>query len=167
MMCAVLAAAAALASGCGGSSSSTATTTAHTTTSTGTLTSTTTTQTTAAPTQAQLGARYLAIVGPMYAAIAKANSRAQSATTVAEVQAAYSPMIPALQTGTNLLLRMGLTGQAATDVRALVGADSQLIAAIQSGDFANLTTILGSRAAAVSEVRADLGLPPAKPAFAK
>lgn len=75
-----------------------------------------------------------------------------------------TPLLPVMQATTNAILRMGLTGQAATDARALVNAESQFVQEIQAADFTNLTTILGSLTAAVGEVRADLGLPPAKPA---
>ena len=59
------------------------------------------------------------------------------------------------------LQRIGLTGQAATDVRALVTADTTVLTDIATSDGTDVTRDLGAMQAADNALRADLGLPAA------
>ena len=129
------------------------TTVATTTTTTAAPTTTTTTKP-SGPTRAQLAAKFLALVAPVNAAMDKLPT---NITNTSQLQ----PMVGPLTTFNNAVLRIGLTGQAATDVRALVTADTTVLTDIATSDGTDVTRDLGAMQAVDNALRADLGLPAA------
>jgi len=124
-------------------------------------TSTTTTvappTTTATAATKQLAAKFLALVAPVNAEIDVLDAKYPKGPTLAE----QLPLVAPVTAFDNALLRIGLTGQAATDARALVVANSELNADIQNDNLARYNSDSAAFSAADNALRADLGLPPA------
>jgi hypothetical protein len=72
-----------------------------------------------------------------------------------------TPLVAPFTTFDNALLRIGLTGQAATDARSLVTAISAQIEDIQNDDSSTLTADVAAFSSSDNALRADLGLPAA------
>jgi hypothetical protein len=167
---------------CGSSGSpSTATSASTTTTPPSTSASSATTTTTAATTTtvsvAALGRQYPAIIDPANVALTTfvqqddalgvGNSGSAPPSEQAKLAA---PLIAALQTAENMLLRVDWPANVATDVRSLtteIGAvvgDLDLVSGLTALDFSSWEQTLssdgGKLSAAANAVRADLGLPP-------
>lgn len=120
---------------------------------------------------ADVGALYLAAVAPANAAGDVFRAKINDQSTQAEVVAAAAPLADAYVAMDERLARIPFTGQAATDVRALVTADGQLIGDLRAigqqtafslaafqAQFGRDVAAVGS---AVTLIRADLGLPAA------
>lgn len=60
----------------------------------------------------------------------------------------------------NHILRMGATGQLATDIRSEVATVTDMQTALQNGDVAAYNAANIRSSAAANIIRADLGLPP-------
>jgi len=83
------------------------------------------------------------------------------------------PYVASLRTFDDTILRIRTTGQLATDIRSLIAADATLERVLSSADaprvfsasswMSEVTTARTGTQAAAAAVRADLGLPPAKP----
>jgi hypothetical protein len=100
------------------------------------------------------------IMSGLNAANAKATAHLTSMSSDQEKLTALRETIPAYQAANNAFLRMGLTGQGATDVRTLVADDSRMLADIQIGNGPAIVQDSQVAAGALEAVRADVGLPP-------
>lgn len=171
LIAAATAALAALAAACGGGAQHPAAFTAST------LAATPSTSAPATAPSPSIKARFLADVAVSNAALAtfsKALSALPSPPLASQLAAIASPYADALQTLDNQLLRLGATGQTATDMRAMAQADGKVIGDLNSAGaqtvFSSADYVQafladeGASASADSAVRADLGLPPASPA---
>jgi hypothetical protein len=106
------------------------------------------------PTKAQPAAKFLALAAPVNAA---ADKLPTNITNTSQLQ----PMVGPLTTFDNAVLRIGLTGQAATDARALVTADKAVLFDIATSDGTDVPRDLRATDSAGNALRADLGSPPA------
>jgi hypothetical protein len=151
-------------SACGSAAAPTAsptppTTIAARTTTTAAATGVTTTQPPAL-TRAEQAAKFLKIVAPLNAEVDALDARyPKGPSTMAEAL----PIIKPLATFDDEVLRIGLTGQAAVDARALVTADEATIVDIQTSDGSEYNRDTGTVDSADNALRADLGLPAANP----
>lgn len=118
-----------------------------------------------------LAAAYLAAVAPANRTVDVFNAKIDGLNTAAEASAAAAPVIASFSAVEQKLARLPWTGQAATDARAVIGASAALRASLQSAAEADVFSASTLRAAfnrdaaqfgaAVTVLRADLGLPPA------
>lgn len=126
---------------------------------------------------ADYGRNYLQAVAPVNAAIDKmttALGALPASATGADVAKDTDPAADAIDAANERLLRTTWPAADVGDVKALVGATATVAADLRSVDGQNALSIAdwgtrlaadsGKMAAAVSIVRADLGLPPASPA---
>lgn len=119
------------------------------------------------------GQAYLAAVKPLNDAVDAFNRALSTDTTQAHIAEAAKPLIAAYRRQDEVLARIAFTGPAATDVRSLIAADNQVASDLAAVDqqtafsvqtFMNdLRRDLAAGSSAVTLIRADLGLPPAKP----
>jgi hypothetical protein len=138
---------AALLAGCGGSSHPAATS-PRSPTSASPLAATATTSTTAA---VNYGAKYLAIINPLNAAL----KNSPASPSAAQLQA----LATQIDQREAKLLAVQWPGQAETDVHTLVTDMGQLAAAVQNNDGSAVTNAGQAVASASGIVRSDLGLP--------
>lgn len=118
-----------------------------------------------------LAAAYLAAVAPANRTVDVFNAKIDGLNTAAEASAAVAPVVASFSAVEQKLARLPWTGQAATDARAVIGASAALRASLQSAAEADVFSASTLRAAfnrdaaqfgaAVTVLRADLGLPPA------
>lgn len=123
-------------------------------------TATTHPQTQTQLTPAQQAAKERAAVAVKYAGLVRLLNHADDVFNAIRTVANLATYLDALQVFDNHILRIGATGQAATDIRALVRADSQTIAAAKNADYSSMSSYATQASAASNIVRADLGLPP-------
>jgi hypothetical protein len=110
------------------------------------------------PTKAQLAAKFLALIVPVNLESNKLNAKYPNG---GEQASAWTAMITPLSTFDNAVLRIGLTGQAAIDVRSLVTADDAMVNDVQTDNASALESDSALVSAADNALRADLGLPAA------
>jgi hypothetical protein len=126
--------------------------------------------------QYELGQRYLRIIGPTNAALAAFKTRVagyDKSTTDGQLAADLAPLVVAIQQGDKALLPADWPPPVAADVKGLVTANRAFVVdlraaksqgGLSSGRWVNQPTKYNRKlAAAANVVRADLGLPPAKP----
>jgi hypothetical protein len=127
----------------------------------------------AAPTQAEMAATYLRLVKPANEAITKfQSSELDDNASAADAQKVADPLIAAYRKTDEELLRAAWTPAVYVDIKSVVTADRQLEAVLGTiGDQNDLSVTAwlqqvsqagAAASSAVSIVRADLGLPPAK-----
>lgn len=123
--------------------------------------------------QKQQADAYLAAVAPGNAAIrtfsAKVNDTTPNAITIAEA----AKLSAAIRQMGDRLARIAFTGQAVTDVRQMIAADSAMAGDLDaisnqtafsfSQFYSTLSRDVSSVGSASTIIRADLGLPPYKP----
>jgi hypothetical protein len=124
----------------------------------------------AAPSRTREAARYLVVVAPFNAAntaLIRKSHAISHIHTVAQFKAVCNPLILAATRFDRAVLRIGLTGQAAVDARALVASNVSFIATfhdLAARSFKSELVVL-ERENAIStadgnHLRAKLGLPP-------
>lgn len=128
--------------------------------------STTQTRTTAAMTKAQAAKVFLADVAPTQVAAHKLNRELTASTTDAQLQRFGKPYIQAMQAANAKLLDLAQEyPAAATDLKALVNADTGEISDLQAPSSINahqLVSDINATHSASEIVRSDLGLAPSK-----
>jgi hypothetical protein len=121
-------------------------------------------------TQNEQADAYLKAVAPANAALAEFKAKVNDQSTQAEVADAAETMATALEGVDSTLARIAFTGQAAVDVRSMIAVDGAFIGdlrAVRSSSAFSMSSLgntisrdAGALNAAVTVVRADLGLPP-------
>lgn len=122
----------------------------------------------AAPSRKQETAKYLSLVEPVNAAnAALIDKHPAHQISFAQFKAACHPLMQATTRFDRGVLRIGLTGRAAVDARALVASNASFIAtfdALVADSFKSELVVLERENAVstadVNHLRATLGLPP-------
>lgn len=131
------------------------------------------TTTAAGPTQSEMAATYLRLVKPANQAVEKFQSaNLDDNASAADAQKVADPLIKVYRKTDEALLRAAWTPAVYADIKSLVTADRQLEAVLGTiGDQTSFSVTAwlqqvsqagAAESSAVSIVRADLGLPPAK-----